>query len=121
MANIIFFNPSSAPVANRVVNYKRSLQAVEYDWRNDVVVYNTDGDPPDVKALLDASVPMSLWKVSGGTVVELTQSDKDAIASANASEALEQEIGAVDNSRIAFLLTKSPTSILTAGKPEQIL
>lgn len=97
MSQVIIFNPTSSPVANLVTSYKRSVQAVDYSTRNDAIIYYTDGDPPDVAALRASAVPMSLWKVSGGTVVELTSADKAAIAQAQAEDDAAAHVAALAN------------------------
>lgn len=72
-SNIVVYDPNSSTVPNRVIAYLQSEDTAK--WVN---VTN---------AIINPSVPNSTrdnWKVSGGSVVEMSQAEKDSVTAANA-------------------------------------
>jgi hypothetical protein len=89
MANVIIFDPASAPVANRVLRYIRSVQESDFaDTPNALINHDGSGDNPQVAALIAAAVPMVRWKVSGANVVQMDAADDAVLAAAQ----VEQEV-----------------------------
>lgn len=70
MANVIVFDPNSVPVPNRIREYLKSVNTTHYKDRADVLI----------NPVLPEGIALGLLKVLNGEVVELTQSDLDAIA-----------------------------------------
>jgi hypothetical protein len=81
---VLQYDPASYVIANRVTLYRRSVQQIDWEGQPNTILYDTNGDPPEVAALLTAQVPMQNWKVVGGVVQELSQADYDAIAAQQA-------------------------------------
>lgn len=83
MANVIIFDPASAPIANRVLRYVRSVQESDFAGRPDVLInYDASGDNPQVTALVAAAVPINRWKVNGANVEQLSAADDATLAAA---------------------------------------
>lgn len=76
MANVAIYDEEN----DRIIDYKKSVNTPDYQNRADVLIN------PDVSAL--AGVPIKYWKHSGGAVVEMTQSEKDALDQAEADAQL---------------------------------
>jgi hypothetical protein len=74
-ANILTYNPASPTVPNRVTGYLRSEDTGKWLATPNVLINPT----------LPDGVPLNECKVVNGTVVALTESDKTAIAAAEAT------------------------------------
>lgn len=72
-ANVIIFDPGDPDVPNAVKAYRRSVNTPDFRGRSDVLVN------PDVSAIKVSNTPLRHWKVSGESIVEMTQAEKDLI------------------------------------------
>lgn len=70
MANVIIFDPQSDPIPNRVTQYLTDVNQSHYKERSDTLI----------NPVLPPGVALGLLKVVGVQVVELSQSELDAIA-----------------------------------------
>jgi len=86
MPHFIIFDPLSAPVAGRVVQYRTSVAADAMEGIPNTIRYDTDGPPPDILAL--AGVPQSRWKVFAGGVIAMSAGDIQAIQDARDAQEL---------------------------------
>ena len=86
MPDAILFDPASATVPNRVTQLRRSVQVSDLAGTANVLF-----DPPGLKALLAAAVPLAQMKVSAGTVIQLTAGDLTALAAQAATDATAQQ------------------------------
>ena len=69
---VVFFNPTSAPITNRVTGFRATVNDLEYQGRPD--------------ALLTSSIPaidLTQAKVLDGAIMLMTQTDIDTIALTN--------------------------------------
>ena len=71
MADIIVYDPTDPDVAGRVTQYVTSVNTPDYDGETNKLVN------PDLSSL--SAVPQKYWKESAGSVVEMSQADKDVI------------------------------------------
>ena len=71
MSNIVLYDPDNVTVARCVTQYLKSVNTPDYDGVTDKLVN------PDLSAL--SAVAQKYWKESTGSVVEMTQAEKDAI------------------------------------------
>ena len=71
MADIIIYDPADSDVAGRVTQYVTSVNTPDYDGETNKLVN------PDLSSL--SAVPQKYWKESSGSVVEMTQAEKDVI------------------------------------------
>jgi len=67
MSKIVIFNQSN----NRITECIKSANTPDYEGRTDVLVN------PDLSLL--SGVPRKYWKQSGGSIIEMTQAEKDAL------------------------------------------
>lgn len=93
MSQVIIFDPASENVSNKVLSYQRSVPGSEFGGRNDVIIYDTDGDPASVTLL--SAVPITRWKVVAGDVIAWDQADIDAQAAADVVTANAQAVAAL--------------------------
>jgi len=70
MSNVIVYDPDDTVVANRVTDYLKSVNTPEYEGGNTLI-------NPSLAAVSDVNI--IYWKVNAGTVVGMTQIEKDAI------------------------------------------
>lgn len=82
---VVLFNPTSTPVANKVTAVRGPVPLKDYLTATNALTFDTPGPPADVVSLKSSNVPQSQWKVSGTNVVELSQAEKDAEATALAA------------------------------------
>lgn len=78
MANILKYDPTSATIANRVVEYLESQDTGKWTGVPNVLV----------NPVMPVGIGIAYLKVDGGNVVELTQVEKDALTAAAAAGAL---------------------------------
>lgn len=69
MANIAIIDRSKIPI--RVIQYIESVNTPDFDKRDDVIVQ------PDISLLKD--VPIIYWKVQNGSILEMSQSEKESV------------------------------------------
>lgn len=78
MADVVIYDE----VTNYVKSYQKSTHTPDYSGRTDVVIYDKSNPPSNLQPLIDANrdfiVPLKYWKHSGGSIVEMTQAEKDA-------------------------------------------
>lgn len=77
MANVAIFNEGATP--ENVLKYLKSVDTSKYVSRTDVVI---NPSPP--------AVPLKYWKHVAGTIVEMTQAEKDAVDASLAAAALSR-------------------------------
>lgn len=79
MANIVIYDPSDVTVANKVIEFRRSVNTPDFAGEPNKVVN------PDLSALWTEGtnafiVPFQYWKYDGvSDIVEMSQGEKDAI------------------------------------------
>jgi hypothetical protein len=71
MANIFIYNTGDTEIPNRIVSYERSVNTPDYNDEPSKLVN------PDVSSL--SAISEDYWKYSGGSVVEMSQSEKDIV------------------------------------------
>ena len=71
MSKIVVYDPSDPTVAGRVTQYNKSAHTPDYDGESNKLV------DPDLDAV--NGVPLQYWKHSTGSVVEMSQPEKDAV------------------------------------------
>jgi len=71
MSNVIIFDPDDSNVPGRVTYYLLSVHTPSYIDNSNALIN------PDVSSL--SLVPQKHWKESSGSVVEMSQAEKDAI------------------------------------------
>ena len=76
MATVAIFDEAASP--ERVLRVVISVHTPDYSSRTDVVIN------PDL-SLLEGIVPREFWKHDAGSIVEWTQAEKDAKATADAA------------------------------------
>ncbi len=71
MASIVVYDPADPDVAGRVTQYVASANTPDYDSEPNKLVN------PDLSGV--TGVPVAYWKHSAGSIVEMTQPEKDLV------------------------------------------
>ena len=80
MSNIVLYDPDNVTVPRCVTQYLKSVNTPDYDGVTDKVVN------PDLSAV--SAVAQKYWKESTGSIVEMSQAEKDAIDALTPSESM---------------------------------